>query len=181
MGTADPVEARRLVRRLAARWDELLMLMTPKIERGHLTIDEQQARSGPHQLLAEDSPTSLRSAFGNSAPNPLDAARADPAESSPAQKDEGNLFFAKTTTVRFSEQLDELHDMMFEANGSQPDNNKTRHMLEAFAWLTGDKVMSDYGPADIDEYVRFLARLLVSMPTTIRSGLFTIVQWLARM
>ena len=31
LGTADPGEARRLVRRLAARWDELLMLMLPKI------------------------------------------------------------------------------------------------------------------------------------------------------
>ena len=294
LGTADPVEARRLVRRLAARWDELLMLMTPKLERGHLTIDEQQtlfrqgledelaratahitapmgstraddhnhkimaaayrivarvthdtpevgsdalmaeidetwseqeigllrtvlrvlvtpmtisrtdalerievlgipvnngtctearshllrgyaeahsrveealqlglniARSGPHQLLAEDWPTSLRSAFGNCAPDPSNAAQAAPAEPPPAQKDEGNLFFAKTTSVRFSEQLDELHDVMFEANGWQPDNKKTRHMLEAFAWLTGDKVMSDYGPADIDEYVRRLARI----------------------
>lgn len=30
-------------------------------------------------------------------------------------------------------------------------------MLEAFAWLTGDKKMSDYEPADINLYVRRMA------------------------
>lgn len=40
--------------RLAVRWDELLMLMTPKVDRGHLTIDEQQAlfRQGLEDELA---------------------------------------------------------------------------------------------------------------------------------
>ena len=54
LGTADPAEARRLVRRLAAEWDELLMFMMPKIERGHLTLDEQEAlfRKGLKDELA---------------------------------------------------------------------------------------------------------------------------------
>jgi integrase len=71
----------------------------------------------------------------------------------------GNLFFAKITNVRFSEQLEELHETMFEDHNWQPDNGKTRHMLEVFAWLTGDKAMSDYEPADIKEYVRRLRRI----------------------
>ena len=40
--TSDPAEARRLVHRIAARWDDLLMLMLPKLERGHLTLEEQE-------------------------------------------------------------------------------------------------------------------------------------------
>ena len=43
LGTSDPVEARCLVRRLAANWDVLLMQLAHKFERGHLTIDEQEA------------------------------------------------------------------------------------------------------------------------------------------
>lgn len=54
LGTAYPAEARRLSRRLAARWDELLMLMEPTFERCHLTIAEQQAlfRAGLEEELA---------------------------------------------------------------------------------------------------------------------------------
>ena len=70
---------------------------------------------------------------------------------------EENLFFARVTKVRFSEQIDELHDDLFADRGWQPDSGKTRHMLEAFAWLTGDKAMSDYEPSDIDTYVRRMA------------------------
>ena len=122
------------------------------------------ARIGPHQLLDEDWPAVLRPATSISVPQPPApqspaAPQSLPADITPPQKEEGNLFFAKTTKVRFSEQLDELHDAVFEANGWQADNGKTRHMLEAFAWLTGDKPMSDYGPADIDEYVRRLGRI----------------------
>lgn len=54
LGTSDPVEARRLVRRLAVKWDELVMGMVLKIERGHLTIEEQEAlfRKGLKDELA---------------------------------------------------------------------------------------------------------------------------------
>jgi hypothetical protein len=70
---------------------------------------------------------------------------------------EGNLFFARVTETRFSEQIDELHDNLFTDRGWQPDQGKTRHMLEAFAWLTGDKKMSDYEPSDVNLYVRRMA------------------------
>lgn len=43
LGTADPSEARRLARLLAAKWDELDMLIDTKIERGTLTLGEQEA------------------------------------------------------------------------------------------------------------------------------------------
>ena len=79
----------------------------------------------------------------------------EPAPAPPSA--EGNLFFARVTRVRFSEQIDELHDDLFDDRGWQPDDGKTRHMLEAFAWLTGDKAMSDYEPSDIDAYVRRMA------------------------
>lgn len=289
LGTADPVEARRLVRRLAAKWDDLAMQMMPKIERGTLTLDEQDAlfRQGlkdelaratsgktapmgamvpgsshhailaaayrivarvPHDaeaipadvfeaefdkdwtdkdvvrlrqalqwlvtpmsvsptdahdaLIAMGSPVShgtmrearsqilrgyaeaheraaLASAsqydvrgFGASAlldDRWVQATRSSqvanhppkevPAANPNAQQQEGNFFFAKLTDVRFGEQIADLHDKLFEDNGWQPDNNKTLHMLEAFAWLTGDKRMSDYEPQDIDEYVRRMARI----------------------
>ena len=68
-----------------------------------------------------------------------------------------NLFFARVTGVRFSEQIDELHDNLFNDRGWEPDDGKTRHILEAFAWLKGDKAMSDYEPSDIDTYVRRMA------------------------
>lgn len=43
LGTSDPSEARRLARRLAAKWDDLLMLLKQEKQRGHLTIEEQDA------------------------------------------------------------------------------------------------------------------------------------------
>ncbi len=289
LGTADPVEARRLARRLAAKWDELAMHLEPRIERGTLTLDEQETlfRKGLKDELARATAgytapigttmphpahhTIMAAAYRIVARVPHDAARI-PADVLQAEVDEnwsdadvalllqtlrwlvtpmsvsrtnaketlaalggpasegairearsqllrgyaeahertaaaigakydvrragaiallgdqwagqvhraakdrsqceeqkptnpadpqndGNLFFARTTEVRFSEQISDLHDKMFEDNGWQPDNNKTRHMLEAFAWLTGDKKMSDYEPSDIDEYVRRIARI----------------------
>ena len=70
-----------------------------------------------------------------------------------------HAFFVKATPVRFSEQLQELHDAMFETKGWQPDGGKALHMLEVFAWLTGDKAMSDYRPSDVNDYARRLARI----------------------
>jgi len=40
LGTADPVEARRLVRRLAAIWDEIDGMLIERITRGTLTLAE---------------------------------------------------------------------------------------------------------------------------------------------
>ncbi|MBH9537052.1 DUF6538 domain-containing protein [Novosphingopyxis sp. YJ-S2-01] len=288
LGTADPAEAKRLSRQLAVKWDELTMWLERQIERGTLTLDEQDAlfRKGLADELARAT-AHLTAPMGTTMPHPehhkimaaayrivarvphdSDAISAGVFEAEidenwsddevsllkntlrwlvtpmsvnrtsakeaaaqigapltegvitearshilrgfaeahertamavnsgydigrlggsgllgddwkgfvPSAKDqaprpdpkpvravppeeEGNLFFARTTEVRFSEQIAELLDKMFEDNGWQPDNNKTRHMLEAFAWLTGDKMMSDYEPADIDEYVRRMARI----------------------
>jgi len=75
---------------------------------------------------------------------------------------EGNLFFTRVTKVRLSEQIDQLHDNLFTDRGWQPDDGKTKHLLEAFAWLTGDKAMPDYEPSDIDAYVRGMALIPAS-------------------
>ncbi len=53
----------------------------------------------------------------------------------------GNRFFARITDVRFSQQIDELVEKVFADNEWQPDGNRTKHMFETFAWLTGDKAM----------------------------------------
>jgi len=77
-----------------------------------------------------------------------------------------NGFFFAATSIRFSEQLSELHDQMFEKNGWQLDDGKTRLALEGFAWITGDKPMSSYGPSDIPTYVQHLAKI----PTDFKWG-----------
>lgn len=282
LNTADPAEARRLARWLAAKWDEIMMLMIPEIERKHLTIEEQEAlfRKGLKDELARatahrtapigavDTQTKLHRIMEAAyrivarVPHDSDAICADIIEAEinetwtgaevqlliktlkfmvtpmsvsrteskqslaelgtplnngtiaearahilrghaeahnraelltnpesgitsnmvplllndekvaqarasirqrpevePPAKNETNLFFARTTDVRFSEQIDDLHQVLFEKNDWQPDDGKTMHMLKVFSWLTGDKKMSDYEPADIDEYARRLARI----------------------
>jgi hypothetical protein len=42
LGTADPVDARRIASRLAVRWDVITMYAANRIERGTLTIEEQR-------------------------------------------------------------------------------------------------------------------------------------------
>lgn len=42
LGTADPVEARRLVRRLAAKWDEIHGMLIERITRGTLALAESE-------------------------------------------------------------------------------------------------------------------------------------------
>lgn len=46
---------------------------------------------------------------------------------------EGNLFFARGTKVRFSEQINQLHYNLFADRGGQSDDGKTKHMLQTFA------------------------------------------------
>lgn len=43
LNTADPAVARRLATRLAARWDEIAMYIGQQIERGTLSLTEQEA------------------------------------------------------------------------------------------------------------------------------------------
>jgi hypothetical protein len=82
-----------------------------------------------------------------------------PASNQIAEQASTSLLFARVTEIRFSEQIDELVEKMFEDNRWQPDAGRTKHMLEAFAWLSGDKKMSDYGPDDPKEFARRLARI----------------------
>lgn len=70
-----------------------------------------------------------------------------------------HTLYAQISTVRFGEQIDDLLRRLFSKNGWQPDGGKTKLMLESFAWLTGDKLMSDYVPADVDLYVERLQRI----------------------
>ncbi len=76
----------------------------------------------------------------------------------PSRTDESAAppLFAQATNVRFSEQIDALLDSVFTANEWQPDGGKARLMLQTFAWITGDKAMSDYRPSDIVDYVKAL-------------------------
>lgn len=54
LGTADPVEARRLARWLASKWDETTMFMSHEFERQTLTIEERRRifRSSLEQEVA---------------------------------------------------------------------------------------------------------------------------------
>ncbi len=71
LGTADPGEARRLARLLAVKWDELTMFLEPRIERGNLTLDEQEAlfRQGLADELARAT-THVTAPLGASTPHP---------------------------------------------------------------------------------------------------------------
>lgn len=82
-----------------------------------------------------------------------------PASNQTAEQAPTSLLFARVTEIRFSEQIDDLVGKMFADNKWKPDDGRTKHMLEAFAWLTGDKKMSDYEPEDADEFVRRMARI----------------------
>lgn len=55
LGTADPADARRIVNRLAVRWDAISMYVADRIERGTLTLEEQRALF--RQGLEHNSPT----------------------------------------------------------------------------------------------------------------------------
>nr|WP_296721281.1 hypothetical protein [Erythrobacter sp.] len=82
-----------------------------------------------------------------------------PAADQIAEQAPTSLLFARDTEIRFSEQIDDLVGKMFADNKWKPDDGRTKHMLEAFAWLTGDKKMSDYEPEDADEFVRRMSRI----------------------
>ncbi|WP_133497162.1 hypothetical protein [Stakelama pacifica] len=80
--------------------------------------------------------------------------------------DSGNCLFAKISTVRFSEQIDELLEMVVDQFDYAPDNGQRRAVFERFAWITGDKLLHHYEPADIQNYVRKMA----AIPATYRFG-----------
>lgn len=77
-----------------------------------------------------------------------------------------NGYFARSTTIRFSEQLDELLATMVLNKKYKPDNGQRRRILETFAWITCDKAMSDYGPEDRTAFVK----AMTNIPNTVRFG-----------
>lgn len=78
----------------------------------------------------------------------------------------GNGYFAKSTTIRFSEQLDEMLATMVLNKKYKPDNGQRRRILETFAWITHDKALSDYGPEDRTAFVKAMTKI----PNTVRFG-----------
>ena len=78
----------------------------------------------------------------------------------------GNGYFARSTTIRFSEQLDDLLATMVLNKKYKPDSGQRRRVLQTFAWITGDKPLSDYGPEDRTAFVKAMA----AIPNTVRFG-----------
>ena len=74
--------------------------------------------------------------------------------------------FANRTTVRFSEQIDDLITIMEQKKKYKRDNGQRRRVLQVFAWVTGDKVMSEYRSEDVEAFVA----LLRTIPTDVRFG-----------
>jgi len=84
----------------------------------------------------------------------------------PKDQDEFACDFARRSTLRFSEIIDPtLESIRFEYK-LKPDNGQRHAIAERFAWITGDKRLCDYGPADIERYRSMMMRI----PTTIRPG-----------
>lgn len=67
--------------------------------------------------------------------------------------------FAASTPIRFSEQIESVLAQTMLKNRYKPDNGQRLRMLETFAWITGDKTMSDYEPSDIQAYVTAMANI----------------------
>jgi len=81
-------------------------------------------------------------------------------------QDGGSGLFALKSTVRFSEQIDDLLEMIVDKFGYAPDNGQRRAILERFAWITHDKFVDHYEPADIQTYIKEMAKI----PNTCRFG-----------
>ena len=77
-----------------------------------------------------------------------------------------NGYFARSTTIRFSEQLDDMLATMILNKKYKPDNGQRRRVLQTFAWITSDKPLSDYGPEDRIAFVK----AMTAIPNTIRFG-----------
>ncbi|TPG13633.1 hypothetical protein [Sphingomonas oligophenolica] len=101
--------------------------------------------------------TPLRPAAGNLAPA---LPTAEPSSSA------GNGYFARSTTIRFSDQIDAVLATMVLNKKYAPDNGQRRRILETFAWITHDKALSDYGPEDRIAFVK----AMTDIPNTIRFG-----------
>lgn len=99
-----------------------------------------------------------------SRPVPAYPAPVQPQAEPAASTDNG--YFARSTTIRFSEQLDELLATMVLNKKYKPDNGQRRRILETFAWITHDKALSDYGPEDRTAFVQ----AMTNIPNDVRFG-----------
>lgn len=95
---------------------------------------------------------------------PISVEPAPVAEPMAASDDNG--YFARSTTIRFSDQLDDMLATMILNKKYKPDNGQRRRVLQTFAWITGDKHLSDYGPEDRIGFVK----AMTAIPNTIRFG-----------
>lgn len=99
-----------------------------------------------------------------SRPTPVEQGAEPTASAASSPADSG--YFIRTTSVRFSEQLDALLETMILNKKYKPDRGQRRRVLETFAWITDDKALSDYGPEDRIAFVKTMSRI----PNTVRFG-----------
>lgn len=81
---------------------------------------------------------------------------------------ENETLFAKVTSTRFSEHIDDVLALLVRKKGYQPDTGQRRRVLETFAWISGDKPMSSYTAEDRNKFVEEMS----SIPTDLRFGQF---------
>lgn len=99
-----------------------------------------------------------------SRPTPVEQGAEPTASAAAPPADTG--YFIGTTDVRFSEQLEEMLETMILNKKYKPDRGQRRRVLETFAWITGDKHLSDYGPDDRTLFVKKMKNI----PNTVRFG-----------
>ncbi len=118
-----------------------------------------------HYLLDDDlvrqarqvTPITSRPAAVEDGAEPLASNASSPSDSG---------YFIKATTIRFSEQLEALLETMIVNKKYKPDHGQRRRVLQTFAWITGDKPLSDYGPEDRTKFVKAMG----DIPNTVRFG-----------
>jgi hypothetical protein len=74
--------------------------------------------------------------------------------------------YTQQTHLRFSEIIKPTLKALHEAKGWNPDNGQRQAIAERFAWLTGDKVLSDYHEGDIQSFFN----RMMNVPTDFRWG-----------
>ncbi len=77
-----------------------------------------------------------------------------------------NPVFLRTTSTRFSEIIEPTLNALEARKKWAPDNGQRKAIAERFAWLTGDKPLSQYDESDVQFYVDWMYRI----PNTFRFG-----------
>lgn len=117
-----------------------------------------------HYLLDDDLVQQARRVVPIAAPSVASSSVEPSTPMSPPASDNG--YFARATTIRFSEQLGELLETVVLNKRYKPDRGQRQRILETFAWITGDKALSDYGPEDRIAYVKAMK----AIPNDVRFG-----------